>query len=75
MNAIPKLANCVFMHERNTGKTKTNSPHLTFSKFEKRVNKTPNESNDENEWLHVISMVHELTHGNETLMDFDGLDN
>ena len=74
MNVIPKLANCLFMHERNTRKTKTNSPHLTFLKFEKSANKTPNESNDENEWLHVISKVHGLTHGDETLIDFDGLD-
>jgi len=39
------------------------------------VYKTSNEPNDENEWLHVIGMVPGLTHGDETLTDFDGKDN
>ena len=75
MNVVPELANCLLMHE---GTWKILRPtHLTlpFLNFEKSAYKTPNESNDENEWLHVISKVHGLTHGDEKLMDFDGLDN
>jgi len=37
--------------------------------------KTPNDSNDDNEWLHMIGMVQGLTHGDEKLTNFDGKDN
>ena len=36
--------------------------------------KTPNKSNDENERLHVIGMVHGLTVDDVRLTDSDGLD-
>jgi len=37
--------------------------------------KTPNESNDENEWFHVIRMLHGMKVDDVRLKYSDGLDN
>ena len=48
--------------------SKTNSPlPYPFMNLKRVRTKTPNEYNDESEWLHVMGKVHGLTPNDETL--------